>query len=120
MGFLDWLLGKGGEVCDGDPRLAEAVARVIDATDPRLRLLEGVRERLCPAVTHALDYADQVAAALPPCIATLHENHQAIEHFTFQFRFGRFVFPARASTTHMLFRTFVTEVNLSHSGCRTF
>ena len=37
MGFLDWLLGKGGEVCDGDPRLAEAVARVIDATDPRLR-----------------------------------------------------------------------------------
>ena len=63
MGFLDWLLGKGGEVCDGDPRLAEAVARVIDATDPRLRLLDGVRERLCPAVTGALAYADRVAAA---------------------------------------------------------
>ena len=26
---------------------------MIDATDPRLRLLEGVRERSCPAVTHA-------------------------------------------------------------------
>ena len=78
MGFFDWLLGKGGEVCDGDPRLAEAVARVIDATDPRLRLLDGVRERLCPAVTHALAYADQVAAALPPCVDTSPDNWSAI------------------------------------------
>lgn len=77
MGFLDWLLGKGGEVCDGDPRLAGAVARVIDATDPRLRLLDGVQERLCPAVTRALAYADQVAAALPPCIDTTPDNWSA-------------------------------------------
>ncbi|WP_374239615.1 hypothetical protein [Zoogloea sp.] len=77
MGFLDWLLGKGGEVCDGDPRLAEAVARVIDATDPRLRLLDGVRERLCPAVTGALAYADRVAAALPPCVEVTPDNWSA-------------------------------------------
>ena len=29
MGFLDWLLGKGGEVCDGDPRLAESIVLAV-------------------------------------------------------------------------------------------
>ena len=74
MGFFDWLLGSGGEVCPGNERLAGAVERVIDATDPRLRLLGNARERLCPAVTRALDYADRVAASLPPCIETSPQN----------------------------------------------
>ena len=70
MGFFDWLLGSGRALCAGNERRAEAVARVIDAVDPRLGVIGGAHERLCPAVSHALEYADRVAASLPPGVET--------------------------------------------------
>jgi len=70
MKFLEWLLGSREAVCGGKDRLQKAVARVIAGTDPRLGLIDDAPRRLCPAVTHALDYADRVAASLPACIET--------------------------------------------------
>jgi len=69
MVFFDWLLGKR-ESCGEDPRLKAAVNRVIEGTDPRLRFVDDVDGRLCPAVAHALAYADQVAAGIPPMVVT--------------------------------------------------
>lgn len=68
MGFFDWLLGGRSASCAGDERLQAAVARVIGSVDPRLQFLDDVSSRLCPAVTHALKYADQVVACIPPCV----------------------------------------------------
>lgn len=69
MGFFDWLLGAA-DAGQGDQRLAGAIARVIAATDPRLKYLPDVRSRLAPAVSHALAYADRVARILPPSVET--------------------------------------------------
>lgn len=66
MGFFDWLLGGRALSCAGDGRLQAAVARVIGSIDPRLQFLDDAAARLCPAVTHALEYADQVVACIPP------------------------------------------------------
>lgn len=68
MGFFDWLLGGRTLSCGGDERLQEAVARVIGSIDPRLQFLDDAPLRLCPAVTHALEYADQVVTCIPPCV----------------------------------------------------
>ncbi|RTL42227.1 MAG: hypothetical protein EKK49_01140 [Rhodocyclaceae bacterium] len=68
MGFFDWLLGGRSASCAGDERLQAAVARVIGSIDPRLQFLDDASSRLCPAVTHALKYADQVVACIPPCV----------------------------------------------------
>lgn len=70
MGLLDWLFGTPRGACAGDARRDEALAQLIDAVDPRLRLVGTARERLCPAVATALDYADGVAASLAPCVDT--------------------------------------------------
>ncbi|MBS0345366.1 MAG: hypothetical protein JSR69_02810 [Proteobacteria bacterium] len=66
MGFFDWLLGGREPSCAEDGRLHAAVARVIGSIDPRLQFVDDVSPRLCPAVTHALAYADQVVACIPP------------------------------------------------------
>lgn len=66
MGFFDWLLGGRTPSCGGDERLQAAVARVIGSIDPRLQFLDNAVSRLCPAVTHALEYADQVVECIPP------------------------------------------------------
>ncbi len=69
MAFFDWLLGKR-DSGDDDLRLKAAVSRVIEGSDPRLRFVDGVDDRLSPAVAHALAYADQVAAGIPPMVLT--------------------------------------------------
>lgn len=51
-----------------DARLGEAIERVIEGTDPRLRALGEARARLAPAVSDALAFARGVADRLPPCI----------------------------------------------------
>lgn len=68
MGFFDWLLGGRAPSCGADERLQAAVARVLGSIDPRLQFLDDASSRLCPAVAHALEYADQVVACIPPCV----------------------------------------------------
>lgn len=67
MVFFDWLFG-GRASDEGDERLRAAVERVIEGTDPRIRALGNVRERLSPAVAHALDYTRRFVGLLPPVI----------------------------------------------------
>ncbi|MDE2584425.1 MAG: hypothetical protein KGN39_03430 [Betaproteobacteria bacterium] len=76
MGFFDWLLGAG---CDNpeDGMLEAAIEQVMAATDPRLKALAGARERLAPAVAHALDYARRISTEQPPCIEMRPENWSA-------------------------------------------
>ncbi len=64
MGFFDRLFGSRTGVTQ-DARLDEAIERVIEGTDPRLRALGETRERLAPVVSHALEFARGVAARLP-------------------------------------------------------
>lgn len=73
MGFLDWLFGK--RECGGhDERLQAAVDRVIAGTDPRLKAISGARERLTPAVAHALAYAQGAVARIPEGVDLTPEN----------------------------------------------
>lgn len=67
MGFFDWLFASrvSGE---GDQRLKQAVERVIEGTDPRLKAVSHARARLEPAVAHALTFASKTVGSLPPCI----------------------------------------------------
>jgi hypothetical protein len=67
MGFFDWLFGSK-DCCEGDERLKTAVDRVIEGIDPRLKAIGNARERLAPAVAHALDYAHELVGGLPHCI----------------------------------------------------
>lgn len=67
MGFFDWLFGSTA-LSGGDARLKAAVERVIEGTDPRIKAIGNARQRLAPAVAHALDYAQNFVAPLPPAI----------------------------------------------------
>ena len=67
MGFFDWLFGSTTS-SEGDARLKAAVERVIEGTDPRIKAIGNARERLAPAVAHALDYAKKFVAPLPSAI----------------------------------------------------
>ncbi len=73
MGLLDWLFGKR-EFCAGDERLRAAVDRVIEGTDPRLKAIGSARERLSPAVAHALAYAHEAVGRIPPGIELTPES----------------------------------------------
>ncbi len=44
---------------------ADAIETLIDAVDPRLRLVPGYRQQLAPAMTHALAYIDALLARIP-------------------------------------------------------
>lgn len=67
MGFFDWLFGAP-PATDDDSALAAAIDQVMAGTDPRLKALGGARERLAPAVAHALDYARCLAREMPAAI----------------------------------------------------
>lgn len=67
MGFFDWLFGNRA-YSEDDERLKAAVDRVIEGTDPRIKVISNARERLSPAVAHALDYARRFVEPLPSCI----------------------------------------------------
>jgi hypothetical protein len=51
-----------------DAMIREAIERVVDGTDPRLRAVSHYRRKLRDAVAHAVDYAAQQVATLPPAI----------------------------------------------------
>lgn len=73
MGFLDWLFGHHQEHA-GDDRLRAIVDKVIEATDPRLKAVSHARERLLPAVEHALDFAHALAAGVPESLELTPDN----------------------------------------------
>lgn len=64
MGFFDWLFGNRNGY-HGNERLDAAIDRVIAGTDPRLKAISGVRERLAPAVEQSLAYAHEMVARIP-------------------------------------------------------
>ena len=49
-------------------RIREAIERVVDGTDPRLRAVSHYRRKLRDAVAHSVDYVAQQVATLPPAI----------------------------------------------------
>jgi len=68
MGILDWWRnrGRGGAARALDTRrVDEAIERVLDTTNPRLRLARRYRARLAPAVETALVYAGELVASVP-------------------------------------------------------
>ncbi len=73
MGFFDWLFGGKGAT-QGDEHLLAAVDRVIEGTDPRLKAMSGARERLSPAVAHALAYAHEAIGHIPAGVELTPEN----------------------------------------------
>lgn len=73
MGFFDWLFGaKGGG--DADERLQLAIDRIIEGTDPRLKAIGDSRQRLSPAVAHALAFAHELVGRIPACVELTAEN----------------------------------------------
>lgn len=51
-----------------DPTLREAIERVVDGVDPRLRAVSRYRHKLRDAVAHSLDYVTRQITALPPAV----------------------------------------------------
>lgn len=76
MGFFDRLFSSRESSADNG-RLKAAVDRVIEGTDPRLKAISGARERLLPAVEHALAYAHDIIARIPAGIELVPENWSA-------------------------------------------
>ncbi|MDQ5902919.1 MAG: hypothetical protein QG672_506 [Pseudomonadota bacterium] len=76
MGFFDWLFSNGAST-EGGERLKAAVDRVIEGTDPRLKAISGARDRLAPAVEHALAYAHEIIARIPAGVELTPENWSA-------------------------------------------
>lgn len=67
MGLFNWMFG--GKEDGGDKaRLNAAVDSVIQGADPRLKALGDARERLSPAVVHALTFAETLVGGLPSSI----------------------------------------------------
>jgi hypothetical protein len=64
MGLLDRLFGfaESDAQCPAD----EALERLVDSVNPRLRLAARYREKLRPGVDAALDFARRFVGALPP------------------------------------------------------
>src|SRR5512143_688951 len=48
--------------------LLEAIERVVEAADPRIKLVSHYQRKLSQAVQHALQYIDGLVAQLPPPI----------------------------------------------------
>ncbi|WP_332672957.1 hypothetical protein [Aromatoleum sp.] len=66
MGLLDWL--RGGAAPPSGPdraRIAEAVERIVQTANPRLRYAPRYARRLTPAVASALTYAAELVATVP-------------------------------------------------------
>lgn len=51
-----------------DAAVREAIARIPDATDPRLKGVGDLEHRLAAAVAHALDYCAALVGQLPPAV----------------------------------------------------
>ena len=66
MGLLDWLRGNSSPPGGPDAALvAEAVERVVQTANPRLRFADRYAQRLGPAVASAMGYAAELLASVP-------------------------------------------------------
>lgn len=72
MGILDWFINRPSQF-DPDHLSDELTLRAIDKavalTNPRLKFVDGYRERLLPAVEHSIHYLRSLIGELPPAIA---------------------------------------------------
>ena len=68
MSILNWWRGRSGSASDAldGQRVDEAVERVVQTTNPKLRFATRYHSRLAPAVRTALAYVSEVVAAVPP------------------------------------------------------
>jgi hypothetical protein len=68
MSLFDWWRGRGGSAANAQDRqrIDEAVERVVQTTNPKLRFARRYRERLAPAVEASLIYARDLVAQVPP------------------------------------------------------
>lgn len=67
MGFFDRRFGRREARAD-EERLQTAIERVIEGTDPRIKALGNIRERLAPVAADALASAHTIVSAIPPTI----------------------------------------------------
>lgn len=65
MGLLDWLRGGGAPRGSEGAGIAEAIDRIVQTADPRLRFAPRFARRLTPAVASAQAYARELVATLP-------------------------------------------------------
>lgn len=65
MGWLDWLMGRTAAQNSGAATVDAAIEHLVDAMDPRLRLVDGYVRKLRPAVTVALARLELLVAAIP-------------------------------------------------------
>lgn len=67
MGILDWIRGERSEgSLREDARTDEAVERIVQLTNPRLRFARHYRARLRPTLRTAMEYTQAVVASAPP------------------------------------------------------
>jgi len=67
MGILEWWRGRDGSAANAQDkqRTVEAIERVVQTTNPKLRFARRYRERLAPAVGTSLAYARNLVASVP-------------------------------------------------------
>ena len=65
MGLFDWLWGHKAGEDNTDGALDAAVEHLVDAMDPRLRMVDGYARKLRPAVQQALARLEAVVGAIP-------------------------------------------------------
>ena len=66
MGILDWLLGRSGIDPAEEKRAGEALERIVQLTNPRLRFARRLPQRLIPAVQAGAEYARTLLTSVPP------------------------------------------------------
>jgi hypothetical protein len=65
--MLGWFKGRGRSAAD--PEVGAAIDRIVEAVDPRLRLVSGCRKKLASPAAHACEFARDLVARLPEPLA---------------------------------------------------
>lgn len=70
MGLLDWLRGALGGGTSGEvPGVDDAIERIVQAANPRLKLVSRYKKRLAPGVAASLGHVSALVAAIPPALS---------------------------------------------------
>ena len=67
MKIMDWWRGRANTAQSplDKQRITDAVERIVQTTNPRLRYAQGYQKKLAPAVKASIDYAHELVASLP-------------------------------------------------------
>jgi hypothetical protein len=68
MSILDWFRGPRGAAAADDAAVSQAVERIVQLVNPRLRFARRYRQRLAPAIGTAMEYARSTVASVPPAL----------------------------------------------------